>query len=221
VILVIGAGEIGCLERLTRKWASVRGVKRVIAVDGGYRACRRLGIRPDLLIGDFDSLPRSDFEHAVRAGTAFHSFPSDKDESDLRLALQVTRQWSKDLACGISLAGVTGGREDHHQAALFDITDFASRSRSAWQIWGARSEWHFCNRHVPVSVPVVRDQLVSIFSMKGAVRGLQTKGLKWDGGQVKLLQPGSRGLSNVATHSRVRVSIQSGCAAVVLPLAPR
>ncbi len=195
----------------------MRGVKRVIAVDGGYRACRRLGVRPDLLIGDFDSLPRTDFEHAVRSGIVFQSFPSDKDESDLRLALQVTRQWSKGLGCGVSLAGVTGGREDHHHAALFDITDFAARSHSAWQIWGARSEWHFCNPHVPVSVSVVRNQLVSIFSMKGAVRGLKTKGLKWDGGQVKLLQPGSRGLSNVATHSRIHVRIESGCAAVVLP----
>ena len=33
----------------------------VIAADAGYRACQRLGIVPDLLVGDFDSMPEPDF----------------------------------------------------------------------------------------------------------------------------------------------------------------
>ena len=39
-----------------------------IAVDGGYACCRQLGIEPDLIIGDMDSLPGNRRNHQSKAG---------------------------------------------------------------------------------------------------------------------------------------------------------
>jgi thiamine pyrophosphokinase len=65
---------------------------RVIAVDGGWLACRKLGLRPDLLLGDFDSLPQKFHHKAMTSARAVLRFPIDKDESDLSLALKYAIQ---------------------------------------------------------------------------------------------------------------------------------
>ena len=54
----------------------------IIAADGGWLACRKTGITPDLLLGDFDSLStQPDFPNILRV-------PVEKDDTDTMLALQ-------------------------------------------------------------------------------------------------------------------------------------
>ena len=47
---IFGAGDFDGLEERPG------GADYVIAADGGYNACRRAGVEPQLLLGDFDSL---------------------------------------------------------------------------------------------------------------------------------------------------------------------
>ena len=54
----------------------------VIAADAGYRICLKEGLRPDLLLGDFDSMePPTD---AVRV----RRLPVEKDDTDTLAALK-------------------------------------------------------------------------------------------------------------------------------------
>lgn len=54
----------------------------VIAADAGYRTCRELGIVPDLLLGDFDSMEQpEDFAN-------IHRSPVEKDDTDTMLGGQ-------------------------------------------------------------------------------------------------------------------------------------
>ena len=53
----------------------------VIAADAGYRTCRELGIVPDQLLGDFDSMDQpTDFAN-------IHRSPVEKDDTDTMLAV--------------------------------------------------------------------------------------------------------------------------------------
>ena len=38
----------------------------VIAADAGYRVCQQVGIVPDLLLGDFDSMEQPDFPNMMK-----------------------------------------------------------------------------------------------------------------------------------------------------------
>ena len=72
---IFGAGDFDGLEE--RPGAE----DYVIAADGGYTACRRAGVEPQLLLGDFDSLAE------VPALPHVERVPVEKDDTDMMLSL--------------------------------------------------------------------------------------------------------------------------------------
>ncbi len=77
----------------------------VICADRGYLHALKLGIRPDILLGDFDSLdmPLPDNIETL-------TFPAEKDETDLQIAIE--HALSKGF-WDIYVIGAFGGRCDH------------------------------------------------------------------------------------------------------------
>ena len=224
VLVIVAAGELGDKARLIRRLAGLRARLRVIAADGGYLHCLALGLEPEMLVGDLDSLPVR-YHSSMRERVAqVYQHPTDKNESDLALALeQVTFLLSSGgcRARKLVFLGVTGGREDHHHASLLELSEFARRSELQILVFGHQSDWYYTQaRQTGVEVGLDVGQVVSIFAASQTVRGLKTQGLKWDGSQVRLLRPGARGLSNIATSTRVRVEVEKGCVWVVVPHGP-
>lgn len=82
----------------------------VIAADAGLDALRRFGIRPDLIVGDFDSL-RGELPGDVEV----IRHPVMKDDTDSALAVAEARRRG---AGQIWLCGALGGRLDHCYANL-------------------------------------------------------------------------------------------------------
>ena len=81
----------------------------VICADGGVNCAKNAGFAPDYYIGDGDSggAPLEGIEAVV--------LPTQKDLTDLQAA------WQAAYAMGfrtVYLTGCTGGRQDHHIAAL-------------------------------------------------------------------------------------------------------
>lgn len=74
----------------------------VIGVDGGYQTLLDKGIKPDLIVGDFDSFKGEVPDEALR-------YPSEKDMTDLEIALGVARE---NGATTIEVYGALGGRID-------------------------------------------------------------------------------------------------------------
>lgn len=74
----------------------------IIGVDGGYHTLIQQGIKPDLLVGDFDSFQGIVPDEAIR-------YPSEKDVTDLEIALEVARERGADR---IEVYGALGGRLD-------------------------------------------------------------------------------------------------------------
>lgn len=79
-----------------------REVDYIIGVDGGYATLLAHGLKPDLLVGDFDSFTGEVPVDAVR-------YPSEKDVTDLEIALEAARIRG---ATEILVYGALGGRLD-------------------------------------------------------------------------------------------------------------
>ena len=81
----------------------------VVACDAGYRNCRGLGVRPDLVVGDFDSAPQPD-------GTDLVVLPTEKDDTDTQYAARLAAEKGCDE---VLMLGALGGlRLDHTLASL-------------------------------------------------------------------------------------------------------
>ena len=76
----------------------------VIAADAGYENACRVGVEPDLLLGDYDSAPRPE------AGAKTVFLPAEKDDTDTKLALSQLRREGCSL---VLVFGGLGGRLDH------------------------------------------------------------------------------------------------------------
>ena len=81
----------------------------VIALDGAANVLARLGIMPNMIMGDFDSFQ----EEAVFNNIEKLALP-DQNFTDFQKALK----FAKENASSIHVVCATGGRLDHEQAAL-------------------------------------------------------------------------------------------------------
>lgn len=79
----------------------------IIAVDGGGYYCHRMGIRPSVAIGDFDSLDRKVKEDFEKKGVEIVPFPTDKDFIDMVLGIEEARKRGFD---DILILGALGGK---------------------------------------------------------------------------------------------------------------
>ena len=84
---------------------------KVIAVDAGLEAVRALGLEPDMVVGDFDTVkPEILGFYRRREHIIWDTHQPEKDETDTELALL------KAQATGctqVVILGATGGRMDH------------------------------------------------------------------------------------------------------------
>ena len=79
----------------------------VACADGGYRICASAGIRPDIVIGDFDSLSAAEIAGIDAAGIERAVHPAEKDDTDTMLCAKygIAHGFGRFLVVG----GIGGG----------------------------------------------------------------------------------------------------------------
>jgi len=175
------------------------GKPYVIAADSGLETAVRMGVEPDLVVGDMDSLGSGKLLEDVPPEKVIR-FPEDKDETDAEIAMRMMRERGVD---SVFLIGGGEGRLAHLLGILqlFD-RDFAPylwvTAREEVAVVADRKRYENC-----------RGQLFSFFPLGGAARGLASTGLKWPLNGLSW-EPSQGGISNVAVEDRVTVSVESG-----------
>jgi len=183
----------------------------VIAADSGLDHALALGFHADLLVGDLDSVDAGALRTACERGTVVERHPTDKDATDLELALEAA------LARGatrVTIVGGNGGRLDH---LLANALLLASPRFEALEVDAL---------FPPARLAVIRGsaillgstgELCSLLPVGGAVEGVRTSGLRYplDG---ERLEPGTtRGVSNVFVEATATVTVEAGVLLAVQP----
>jgi thiamine pyrophosphokinase len=205
-VLVLEGSSRNELKRASALGAMMADRCILIAVDGGLRTCRAARRRPDLFVGDGDSLkrkPPSDIPSVV--------FSPDKDFSDLAGALAEMRDRKVQL---VAVAGLTGGRLDHEWANLLEL---AGHSRSFAGIIAPTDRGTVVVTRHGCTAATVRGRTVSLFAL-GSSSTVSLTGTRWQLSRRRL-RPGSHGLSNI-TGTELDLTVHTGVVALVL-LPPR
>ena len=209
VVLVLAGGE-PVDPRLTD---ALPPVALVIAADSGLAQARRLGLRPDLLVGDLDSVDPVEVAAVAAEGTRVERHPVEKDQIDLELALDAA---SDAGAAAIVLVVGTGGRLDMALANLLVI----ARPRYAGvriEGWVGTAWLAVARSNRPVDIHGRPGEVVSLVPVGGPAGGITTDGLR-SPLLGEALDPGTtRGVSNELLASHATVSLESGVLLVVRP----
>lgn len=215
-VVVLAGGDDLPAARLELAARTTIDAGLVVAADSGFRHAAALGHEVDVLVGDLDSISRDDLHRAERGRTRIEPHPTDKDLTDLALALDVALRRATDDArpTRVTVVGGDGGRTDHllGNALLLGAARYASLRISA--IWGA------------ATLHVVREartlhredgELVTLLALHGPAQGVTTVGLAFPLDDEELPAGSSRGLSNRMTTTTATVALTSGVLLTVQP----
>jgi len=177
----------------------------VIAADAGYRTCRMLGIEPDLLIGDFDSMEQpEDFPRVRRV-------PVEKDDTDTMLAIRTALAEGCDE---IVIYGGTGGtRLDHTLANLQSLLYRRRRGARGW-LHDRNFLWTVVENETLSFERTVEKGLFSMFCLGDRAEGVDLAGLQYPLTNGVLTPEFPLGVSNHVTEPVASVRVRRGCLVV-------
>jgi thiamine pyrophosphokinase len=194
--LIIANGEAPGAA-LLRKLVAV--ADQVVCADGGANTARALGIRPDAIVGDFDSITGATRVH-------FRDVTTHEDQDEYSTDLEKSVRWAIAHECrDITIIGALGRRLDHTVGNLGVLPKFHAEARI--RVVDDPGEMSYVGREVRFEAPV--GDIVSLVPLNRC-SGITTTGLKY-ALENDTLELGTRdGTSNVVIASPVVVRVASG-----------
>jgi len=171
----------------------------VIAADGGFDTLHALGITPDLLIGDLDSIK------TAPRGIELIRHPIEKDETDMHLAYLEGKRRGYTV---FKLYGGVGGRLDHTLANL-SLLLYAKNRGDLMTLKLADGE-AFVIKDEAISLKGVSGSGISVFAMEKNAARVTISGLKYECRNEMLTEEFALGVSNSFTDSVGEISVEDG-----------
>ena len=202
--VILSAGPVEDSERLrpllkTDDW--------IIAADGGGRLAAALGVKPAVLVADFDSSAPPD----TGGDTEIVRLPTEKDWTDTQAAamLALDRGYRDFL-----LLGCTGGRLDHTLANIAVLLYLLRRGADALMA----DERNFLRLYGPGRYRVERraGYKLSLFPYGGVVEGITVKNVRYPLEKARLTPDNSLGVSNEFLENPAEISFDKGVLMVFL-----
>jgi thiamine pyrophosphokinase len=189
-VIFCAAGFSGLLEPLADAF--------VIAADGGLQHTQKLGVAPDVILGDFDSLGY------VPEGA--NVFPVEKDDTDAMLAVR------HGLAVGCReflLYGSLDGKRLDHTVANFQTLQFLADNGGFGYLIG---EDYLVTvvKDGAVTFPAGAEGILSVFCMGADAEGVTIEGAQYGLTDGTLSAGFPLGVSNHFTGQETKVSVKNG-----------
>ena len=184
----------------------------VVACDAGYRNAERLDLRPDLIVGDFDSAPQPKTEHETIV------LPHVKDDTDTEYAAKLVSEKGFDEV--LLLGGLGGRRVEHTLANLCTGLGLEQRGiRAALQ--DERSRITFVLPGESRRYPKEEFFYFSAFPMEGRAEGVYEKGSFYELEDAVLTAGYPLGVSNEYAEGSdcITISTRQGALVVVETIA--
>jgi thiamine pyrophosphokinase len=183
----------------------------VIAADSGYAHAIAMGLVPNELVGDMDSITPVDLADARDSNIQITQFPQNKDLTDTEIA--ITSALKHDSS-HITVVSGGGDRFDHVLGMVHSLASTARTIYTTLLIGTARVSYVSYTKEFQLDTQA--GTVVSLLPIGGDAT-VTTTGLQWELDNDTLQSFASRGVSNIATSTSVSISVTDGFLAVIEP----
>lgn len=186
----------------------LQGDDYIVACDAGYRNAQRLGVAPDLIVGDFDSAPQPQAlpDHTI-------VLPHVKDDTDTHYAAR----WLLEHGCRqVTFLGALGGARLEHTVANLHTALFLAKNGVKVLLADANSELRILCPNKPMTLLKGDWAYLSLFPLDGVLDGVSETGVFYPLRDATLTPDYPLGVSNEFVAPQAVLSCRSGHGLVVL-----
>lgn len=195
----------GNLSNLTQAKKTITKEDYLIAADGGTRHIIELGLIPNVIIGDMDSIDPDLLKKYKSI-----KYPTKKDKTDFELAIDLCLE--KNFK-EIIIFGILGDRIDHLLANIFLLAKVQSKNLSIKiKIIEGKKEIFILNKEIVINGKIGDE--VSIIPLNDKLEKVHTDGLYYRLIDDTLYFGSTRSISNVMIKTSAKISVFRGTALV-------
>ncbi|MBQ8280704.1 MAG: thiamine diphosphokinase [Roseburia sp.] len=179
----------------------------LIAADSGMDFLHRVGIVPDVIAGDFDSVSGeslSDFSN--REEIEILRLNPIKDDTDTEF---VIREAIRRGATSITVLGATGTRLDHVLANV-NLLGIGLEERVSIELIDAHNRIRMIDDVLEIAQKEQFGEFISVLPVKGDAKGVTLEGVKYPLQDADLKCFSSLGISNVIVDEVATIRVKQG-----------
>ncbi|HHV29057.1 MAG TPA: thiamine diphosphokinase [Clostridium sp.] len=181
----------------------------IVCADGGALHLQKLGIKPDVLLGDFDSIEERYLEYYREQKVTILKYPTEKNMTDTELAVDTAiERGYKDIV----IIGGTGTRLDHTLSNIFLLRQMLDRGVRG-RIVNEYNEIFLIDDCTEVKAE--EGYYLTLLPLTSKVEGITTKGLYYPLKGETIEMGSTRGVSNCFVSQEAQISITSGVLMVI------
>lgn len=182
----------------------------IVCADGGANHSYNMGIIPDYIIGDLDSIYSEIIEFYKLKDVKFEKFPSKKDETDTEICVYLA---SKLNAKEIDFIGALGGRLDH-MIANINLLYYVRNKDIYTKIISEYEDIHIAiNEEITINGNI--GDTISVIPLNGDAKGVTLENLEYplNNYDMKFYLP--LGISNVMLDEKCSVKVEQGSLIII------
>jgi len=180
-----------------------------VVVDGALEVTHRLGIKPDFIVGDFDTVNQEllllyDKDIILR-------HPPEKDQTDTELAIETALNAECD---SLVFFGATGSRLDHSLGNIFLLERLLKEGICA-EILNENNRLYLKNQSFMLKRKNTRGDYLSLLPLTETVEEVTLTGFKYPVEKLTFYREHTLGISNEITEEEATVEFSKGTFIVV------
>lgn len=176
----------------------------ILCADSGLRLAQRMGVTPNLVLGDFDSL-------GTLPDAPYYQAPVEKDDTDTVLAIR----FGLEKGCHrFVIYGALGGRFDHSYANIQTLL-FLHQHHASGILVGENDLLTLQTAGGTVEYPKREGFTFSVFALTPQCKGVSIRGVKYPLENAALTMYHPLGVSNEITDQCAVLRVEEGILLIV------
>ena len=219
-VLIVTGGDINI--DFIREYIKTLSYDKVFAVDKGLEAVYALGITPDVMIGDFDSVDGAVLKYyddkitSDMSNTIKIEHPVMKDDTDTALAVRYAMDNEADR---ITILGFNGSRMDHVLANIGLLTQTVKNGCYCEMVDETNRiriiDPQYNCKEVIINKDEQFGEYISLIPLKDKVNGITMEGVLYPLNSSVVTKGSTLTISNQITEKTARILIEDGAALLI------